>query len=165
MTDACVVNCNDLVFTDQGNGETFQARIAAIGSIVGAQKLGYRIVELPAGKCAWPCHAHYANEEMFFVLAGSGELRVGDEWRAIVQGDFIACPAGPDTPHQIKNTSEEPLQYLCVSTMIEPDVVVYPDSNKYAVIAGSAPGDDHNQACFTAVNYMDDRVGYWDGES
>ena len=47
---------------------------------------------------------------------------------------------GEEGSHQISNTSDEPLRYLCLSTMDEPDVLVYPDSGKIGVFAGSAPG-------------------------
>ena len=50
------------------------------------------------GKRAFPFHNHQVNEEMFFVIAGSGEVRIGAEMFPIRKGDIIACPAGGTTP-------------------------------------------------------------------
>jgi hypothetical protein len=58
-------------------------------------------------------------------------------------GDVIACPAGgPETAHQLVKTGETELRYLAVSTMLAPEVCEYPDSGKFSVISGSAPGGD-----------------------
>src|SRR5687767_11552932 len=54
------------------------ARMGAIGSRLGAKKLGYNVTALPPGKRAYPFHNHHENEEMFYVIEGSGEVRIGD---------------------------------------------------------------------------------------
>src|SRR5690349_19171480 len=98
------------------------ATLAPISGLIGAQRLGYNITAVPPGKAAFPAHNHYGNEEMFFVLEGEGELRVGEERHAIRRGDFIACPpGGPETAHQIRNTGASELKYLAVSTTQTPD--------------------------------------------
>ncbi|HEV8110827.1 MAG TPA: cupin domain-containing protein, partial [Burkholderiales bacterium] len=39
---------------------------------------------------------------MFYVVEGSGEVRIGSETFPIRAGDIIACPpGGQDTAHQI----------------------------------------------------------------
>ena len=49
---------------------------------------------------------------MFFVLHGSGEVRIGEARYPIRAGDIIACPAGgKETAHQIINTGNEELRY------------------------------------------------------
>ena len=53
--------------------------MAPVGPRIGAQLLGYNITAVAPGKRAFPLHNHHVNEEMFFILSGSGELRVGDE--------------------------------------------------------------------------------------
>jgi uncharacterized cupin superfamily protein len=124
-------NNADLAYTDWGRGEKFSAKIGAIGLKIGAQKLGYNVTVVPPGKRAFPRHSHRSNEEMFFILEGSGELRVGDEIFPLRAGDVIACPpGGPETAHQIANTSTGELKYLSVSTMISPEIAEYPDSGK-----------------------------------
>ncbi len=54
--------------------------------------------------------------------------------------------------------------YLAVSTMKEPDVMFYPDSKKYGVIAGSAPGGDSKDRQFAIFGRMGHGVNFWDGE-
>ena len=62
-----------------------------------------------------PFHSHRVNEEMFYVVAGEGEVRLGTERFPIRAGDVIACPpGGPETAHQIINTSNAELRYLAV---------------------------------------------------
>lgn len=42
--------------------------------------------------------------------------------------------------HCVVNESDEPLRYLAVSTMNEPDVTVHPEIGKLGVYIGSPPG-------------------------
>ena len=84
----------------------YEMRMGAIATRIGAQKLGYNLTAVAPGKRAFPFHCHRVNEEMFFVLQGKGEVRIGQERHAIRAGDFIACPpGGPETAHQIINTA------------------------------------------------------------
>src|SRR5262249_44272704 len=72
----------------------FAAKTGAISARIGARKLGYNITAVPPGKRAWPFHNHPAKEEMFFVLQGNGEIRIGEARYPIRTGDIIACPEG-----------------------------------------------------------------------
>ena len=162
---APILNIDDLQFETQRHGERFEARFAPIASRIGAAKLGYRLTEVPPGKRAWPFHAHHANEEMFFVLEGQGTFRHGSEERPIRAGDFIAALAGGlETAHQIINDSDQLLTYLCVSTMIEPEVVQYPDSGKLGVAAGAAPGGAKDRRTLFWFGKTGEGCGYWEGE-
>ena len=76
-------------------------------------------------------HNHHINEEMFLILEGEGTLRYGTKTYKIKKNDIIACPAGgKEEAHQILNTSDHDLQYLCLSTNLPCDICEYPDSNK-----------------------------------
>jgi oxalate decarboxylase/phosphoglucose isomerase-like protein (cupin superfamily) len=55
----------------------FDARKAAVGSRIGARKLGYDVTAIAPGKRAFPRHNHRVNEEAFFVLEGRGEMLLG----------------------------------------------------------------------------------------
>src|SRR6187551_3707032 len=122
--------------------ERFGSRSGAVGARIGARMLGYNITAVAPGKRAFPLHNHHANEEMFFILQGSGELRVGEERWTIRQGDFIAAPpGGPEGAHQIINTGSDELRYLAVSTMIYPEVVEYPDSRKLGMMSRQTAPD------------------------
>ncbi|WP_244808193.1 cupin domain-containing protein [Caballeronia zhejiangensis] len=141
--------------------ERYAPRIARIGGMLGARKLGYSLIVLEAGKRAFPFHHHRVNEEMFFVVEGEGEVRIGQETHAIRAGDVIACPPGDaSTAHQIVNTGAQPFRYLAVSTMQSPEVVEYPDTGRQAVLVADEPGVKGLRAVFRAS----DSLHYWDGE-
>jgi mannose-6-phosphate isomerase-like protein (cupin superfamily) len=65
--------------------------------------------ELPAGE-ATQRHYHAEAEEIYFVLAGDGEMEVDGDRRAIAAGDAILIP--PGAWHQIR-AGEERLRFLC----------------------------------------------------
>ena len=162
-----ILNIADLEFHPWGRGERFEARIGAIGSRLGAQKLGYNLTVLRPGKRAFPFHCHRVNEEMFFVLEGEGEVRIGAARYPIRGGDVIACPpGGPETAHQIVNTSgTAELRYLAVSTRLSPEVAEYPDSGKFGVLAEFPPDADGRPQTLRFIGRsqasLDD---YWEGE-
>lgn len=140
------------------------AKLGFIAPALGAVKLGYNLTVVPPGRRAFPLHAHGVNEEMFFVVEGAGELRVGAEAFPIRTGDVIACPpGGPATAHQIVNTGEGELRYLAVSTKLTPEVVHYPDSNKFGVLA-ELPGDGDKPEVFRFLGRAETSLGYYDGE-
>ena len=101
-----ILNIADVQYRPVDHGEKYAAKVGDVGARLGASKLGYNVCVVPAGKRAFPRHNHMANEEMFFVLEGAGEIIIGPDRFPIRQGDFIASPAGgADTAHQIVNTS------------------------------------------------------------
>jgi uncharacterized cupin superfamily protein len=127
---------------------------------IGAQKLGYNLTEIAPGKAAFPKHSHRVNEEMFFILEGTGELRLGDATHPVRAGDVIACPpGGPETAHQLVNTGGDELRFLAVSTMAFPEICEYPDSGKLNAITGMGPDD------FRHIARHGEGLDYWDGEA
>jgi uncharacterized cupin superfamily protein len=146
--------------------ERFQASFGSIAPLLGAQKLGYSLTVVPPGKQAFPLHNHRVNEEMFFIIKGSGELRLGDQRYPVRGGDIIACPpGGPETAHQLINTSERELKYLAVSTSLSPEICDYPDSGKFAIHAEFPSGvDGKTQPGFHYVGREKELLDYWDGE-
>jgi uncharacterized cupin superfamily protein len=159
-----VVNVNDIEWGEQSHGHRFGHRRKQLGSAAGAERLGCSLYEIPPGRRAWPYHYHLANEEAIYVLEGSGTLRMGGEQVEISCGDYVALPVGPACAHQVTNTSDAPLRYLCLSTMVEPDVLVYPDSNKVGLFAGAAPGGARDKRTLQKYLSADAEVGYYDGE-
>lgn len=145
--------------------ERFDARIARIGPLIGAKKLGYNITAVAPGKRAFPFHNHQVNEEMFFVLEGSGEVRIGAQIYPIGQGDIIACPAGgKSTAHQIINTGQVELRYLAVSTCSFPELVEYPDSGKFGVLAEVTNAAGNGTEAFAFIGRAERSLDYWEGE-
>jgi uncharacterized cupin superfamily protein len=145
--------------------ERFGARMGFISNLIGGKQLGYNITAIPKGKRAFPFHNHQVNEEMFFVLAGHGEIRIGDGAFPIRAGDIIACPAGgKETAHQIINTSEEELRFLAVSTKLSPEIAEYPDTNRFGVLASLAPDETGRPRTMMYVGKEGESLYYWEGE-
>jgi uncharacterized cupin superfamily protein len=144
--------------------EGYGADVADVGRKIGAKKLGYNVTVLDPGKAAYPAHAHKINEEMFFILEGQGEVRIGAERHPVRAGDFIAHPpGGPETAHQLRNTGSGPMKILSVSTFELVDVIEYPDSDKtaYGVLS---TGSDGKPQLKRGITFNSGQPGYWDGE-
>ncbi|MDP8963292.1 MAG: cupin domain-containing protein [Cyanobacteriota bacterium] len=159
-----IVRSEQLAWIEQSHSPNYKLRRKQLGAAAGNEKLGCSLYEVPPGCKSWPYHYHYANEEAIYVLAGKGTLRLNGEEIAIASGDYIAFPAGEISAHQMINTSDTPLRYLCFSTMIEPDITAYPDSNKIGVFAGAAPGGAKEKRTLNAYFPTDSETDYWDGE-
>jgi uncharacterized cupin superfamily protein len=155
VIDTRVVNLEGLELEHFVQGSRFESRCTRLGVALGAKSLGYSYDIVPPGKRACPFHSHRGEEEMFFVIRGTGTLRYGSETRPIRAGDVICCPTGgPETAHQIVNDSSEELAYLSVSTMMAAEICEYPDSGKVGAFGG---GLRH-------LTKRADAVDYWVGE-
>ncbi len=147
------------------SAEKYDIRWGEIASRIGARKLGYNLTVVAPGKRNCPFHSHRAEEEMFFILEGTGELRYGDKTCPIKPGDIIACPTGgPETAHQIINTGTVEMRYLAVSTLAEVEICDYPDSDKFGVYAELPPDAAGAPQRFRHLARREDARDYWEGE-
>ncbi len=141
-------------------------RAGRIGSTLGLTHLGCSLVAVPPGRQAFPFHNHRHNDELFVVLAGTGELRHGSRRHPLREGDVVGCPAGgPETAHAITNTGSTELRYLAFSSQHTPEICDYPDSGKtgwFDARPGTAPGDAPQTDHVLVRNGQ--VVDYWDGE-
>ena len=130
-----IVNLNDItVFDDVEENDIYTSKRALFSAGIGARQLGYNLTVVPPGKVQCPFHVHRAEEEMFLILEGEGELRFGDKRYPIRKHDVIACPAGgAEVAHQIINTGASDLRYLALSTLAPVEVCEYPDSGKVSL--------------------------------
>jgi len=167
-----IININDVILQPWSAGssisesaaERYDAQMGFIGTHIGAQKLGYNITAVPPGKSAFPLHNHHINEEMFFILQGSGEVQIGEEIYPIRTGDFVACPpGGKERAHKMINTGTEELRYLAVSTKITPEIVDYPNSRKFGILA-EFPTAAGNTQRFVFLGRAGESLDYWEGE-
>ena len=65
---------------------------------------------LPAGASTQE-HYHAKTEEIYFITAGRGRMRIGDDLAEVKAGDAIAIP--PGRKHKLWNTGDGPLTLLC----------------------------------------------------
>jgi len=129
-----IVNVDELPEREQTHGQfgaAFQSLTPSMRPRGGS--LGINRMRLKKGQTTCPFHYHLREDEAFFVLAGRGVLRYGDDLRAIRAGDCISCPAGTQIAHQIANPYDEDLVYLAIGAFDPHEVCVYPDSDKIAV--------------------------------
>ncbi len=152
-------NFNQVDLEHQVRAPLYESLAARLGTGTAARKLGASIDTVPPGKRSCPYHFHHAQEEMFVVLEGSGTLRVAGEMLPLRTGDVVFIPPGPEYPHQIINTSDQPLKYLSVSTRESPEICEYPDSEKYLAMAST-----NGVSAFSAIQRPGTSVDYWDGE-
>ena len=153
----------DLDWQDVDHGNA-RFRRKQLGAADGGEALGTSLYELPPGGAGFPYHYHTGNEEALYVLAGTGTLRLDGEEHALAAGDYAALPADESGAHRVRNDGDEPLRYLLVSTMNEPDAMVYPDSDKVGVLAGAPPGGDSGERTLDLFFRRGDAVDYWHGE-
>jgi len=137
----------------------YEGRLVRLSQGTAAFKMAATYCELAPGKRVCPYHLHHAQEEMFVILDGSGTLRVAGEMLPVRKGDVIFIPAGPDYPHQLINSSDQPLRYLALSTNETPEICEYPDSGKYL-----AEGSLDHATPFEAIDRRGKGLDYWDGE-
>ena len=74
-----------------------------------------RVFEVETGGHS-PYHKHPWEHEVF-ILEGSGVLVQGDEEFPLSKGDVLFIPPGEE--HQLKNTSEKNLEFICLIPNLE----------------------------------------------
>lgn len=90
------------------DGSTIRSLLDRTNSTARNQSLAEATV-LPGG--ATQLHRHPKTEEIYYILSGTGLMRVEDESREVGPLDAILIP--PGARHTIANTGEGPLVFLC----------------------------------------------------
>jgi uncharacterized cupin superfamily protein len=127
-----------------------------VGAHIGAELIGGSVYELEPGCRLWPYHTHHANEEWLLVVLGRPTLRSAEGEHDLTEGDVVAFPRGRAGLHQVINRTDAPVRVLMLSTMIQPDLVEYPDSGK--VGARDAKGER------ILLSRPGPILEYWEGE-
>jgi mannose-6-phosphate isomerase-like protein (cupin superfamily) len=63
----------------------------------------------PGGETAE--HYHPRSEELYYFVAGSGRMRLGEDETEVGRGDCVVIP--PGTAHKLWNPGDESLVLLC----------------------------------------------------
>jgi uncharacterized cupin superfamily protein len=146
------VNTDELEyeFSDGVDGK-YASHDAEIGWQIGARRLGYQMVRLPAGARFCPMHSHDREEELFYVIEGRPTVRTPRGDLQMRPGDFMAFPVGDRGAHQLLNESDADALVLLLGLDEDDEVVYYPDSRKVL-------------ACRRRLMMREDRLDYFDGE-
>ncbi|MDI7861025.1 cupin domain-containing protein [Rhizobiaceae bacterium n13] len=156
------ININDLQLDQWNQGTFYGGRDASFGALLGLKDLGISYSEVPPGKAGCPFHNHHVEDELFVILEGEGEYRIGDQRLPVRKGDVLGAPAGgSETAHQIINNGSQPLKYLSISTMAATEICEYPDSGKFMAKTRPEAG---GRASFRFVGREESNTDYWDGE-
>lgn len=90
------------------DGSEIRELLAHRNSCIEKQSLAE--ARVPVGGSTTP-HYHPLTEEIYYILEGTGQMRIGGETREVAPGDAIAIPPGAE--HEITNTGEVVLRFLC----------------------------------------------------
>ena len=63
-----------------------------------------------------PSHVHDNEEQTYWIISGKGKIRLGNEEYDVKGGQAVYIPLG--TEHTIKNTGEEPLEYVFFAAIV-----------------------------------------------
>jgi uncharacterized cupin superfamily protein len=141
---------------DDADADGFRAGLARLGEIVGAQRTGISVYELPPGQALCPYHYEYGDDEALIVLEGTPTLRTPAGEEQIGPWEMAFFPTGPDGAHSLRNETSETVRVLMFSTRNEVAVAVYPDSGKIGIFTGNRDDD--------VMVRRTSNVGYYDGE-
>lgn len=103
-----IINLDSVAAFTTKDGSEIRELLAHRNSSICNQSLAE--ARLQPGATTSP-HYHRQTEEIYYITHGCGEMRLGDETRAVEPGDAIAIP--PGEVHSIVNTGTEVLRFLC----------------------------------------------------
>ena len=103
-----VKNLDDVPAFTTKDGSEIRELLAHRNSAIRNQSLAE--ARLPAGGSTLE-HYHMQAEEIYYITAGTGRMRIENETRDVKPGDAIAIP--PGQKHKIWNTGEGTLRLLC----------------------------------------------------
>ena len=134
---ANVVHLDDVTPTEAATAGQIARTTRELGRAAGARSCSLAHVEVPPGRFASALHCHLADEELYVVLEGDGEVRLGESTTPIRPGHVISRPPGTGISHRIESGSAG-LVYL-LSRLDNPhEITYYPDSAQLHIRALNA---------------------------
>lgn len=137
-----VVHTDELPAEESLDGEHFGGSWQVLTPHMRAAggKLGLVLNRMPPGRVGCPLHTHQLEDEVFYILEGTGTLRYGEELYPLRPGSCVSCPAGTGVAHQLANTGTVDLVYLAAGPYEPNEVCTYPESGKVMVRSLRAVG-------------------------
>ncbi|SHN57229.1 cupin domain-containing protein [Desulfovibrio litoralis] len=133
------INSIEAQTTNRGNGNVYHVKPACTSDLL--KKCTASFVELEPGNTAYGYHYHETNEEIFYIISGSGTVETINGDVPIKTGDILSFPTGKGGAHVVKNTSAtENLIYLDFGTKSEIDIAHLPKVNQIMVVSESTFG-------------------------
>jgi uncharacterized cupin superfamily protein len=129
-------------------------RRSRISRQAGSERLGASLFDVPPGGETFPLHAHLHNEELLIVITGTPTLRTLEGERTLAAGEMVAFPAGQAGAHALRNDTETTVRLLIASTMVAPEVNLFPDTNEIWV-RDYVPGSDMPEGAYDVRTRLD----------
>jgi uncharacterized cupin superfamily protein len=126
----------------------------SIGTELGASLLSLGVYELPPGEAGAAYHYELTREEWIVVVSGEVTVRTPDGERALRPGDTMCFLPNASGAHSMRNAGDVPARFAMGSTKEMSRSIVYPDSDRIAVIG----------AGFKRMMKLGEDLEYWDGE-
>ena len=101
-------NIEDVPACTTKDGSEIRELLAHRNSCIANQSLAE--ARLAVGGSTQP-HYHPKTEEIYYLLSGTGRMRIGDVLHDVGPGDAVAIP--PGAVHEITNTGDQVLTFLC----------------------------------------------------
>jgi uncharacterized cupin superfamily protein len=155
-----IVNVSDVPVVERRHGKV-ASDWRDLGRAAGSERTGLRHASVLPGQRSNPSHCHSAEEEIFVVLGGEGELEllpapvpaadgVQPSTHPVRTGSVVARPPGTRVAHAFQ-AGETGLELLAYGTREPNDIAYYPRSGKVSF---------RGVGLITRV----EALGYWDGE-
>jgi uncharacterized cupin superfamily protein len=155
-----IVNLADVPVVERRHG-TIASDWRDLGRAAGSERTGLRHATVLPGRLSNPPHCHSAEEEIFVVLDGAGELELlptpvtaaaGAEpsTTPVRRGSVVARPPGTREAHAFR-AGADGLELLAYGTREPNDIAYYPRSGKVSF---------RGVGLIARVEALD----YWDGE-
>lgn len=140
MKELAVKNLNSIEAQTINNGGN-QFTIKPVVGRADATKCSVNFIEVEPGNQAFGYHYHEMNEEVFYIISGTGIVRTINGDITVKAGDVITFPTGKEGSHVIRNGSEtEKLVYLDFDAISLPEIVHLPDTKQIMVISAQTNG-------------------------
>jgi len=121
-----------------------------LGRAGGSRISGLAHIAIAPGAEGSPPHCHSAEEEVFYVLDGDGELLLGDQAFPVRAGSVVARPPATGVAHTFR-AGDGGLTLLAFGQRKPEDAVYYPRSRKVALRG-------------LGIRFRVEPLDYWDGE-
>ena len=149
-----IVHIPDLESVER-DGATVGRRVRYPGREAGSVRTGIRHAEVFPRKLNAPPHCHTAEEEIFVVLEGDGELLLWEDdgvaEHPVRAGSVVARPAGTGVAHAFRGGANG-MTLLMYGTRDPREVCYYPRSGKVVFVG------------LGLITRVGEQLDYWEGE-
>ena len=141
MKELSVKNVNSIEGEKINRGVGNEFTIKQVIPREDATKCRVNFIEVEPGNQAFGYHYHEMNEEVFYIISGTGIVRTSKGDMIVKAGDAITFPTGKEGAHVIRNESDtEKLVYIDFDAIHMPEIVHFPDTNKIMVVGPYSNG-------------------------